>query len=223
IGQISEALKELVSKGFVAVFKHTGPYGAQATSSYFLLDAAPKEARAACPPWPAKPKPAWQPPRLERGNTPPARVSPPYDPANFPPLGPVMSSAPPPPDPFEASEKRSARGIHAQLDQIELPYFQENQREVVEVVEVVEVCGGEEAQETPAKAAEEKDEPAPPSPLEELRCRLAALTKQAGDTYSLMTSSAYGTIQREECKRQLKTIREDQQRIRALMHRLQAV
>ncbi|HEY7124012.1 MAG TPA: hypothetical protein VH540_08700, partial [Ktedonobacterales bacterium] len=206
IGQISEALKELVSKGFVAVFKHTGPYGAQATSSYFLLDAAPKEARAARPPWPAKPKLAWQPPRLERRTPLPARVSPPYDPANFPPLGPVMSSAPPPPDPFEASEKRSARDIHAQLDQIELSCSQEQREAEEEEAE-------EESEEATGREADNREQ--------ELRAALETLTKECNQAYCRMASSAWGTRERDESKQRLMRLREEQQEVRMQLHRLQ--
>ncbi len=87
---------------------------------------------------------------------------------------------------------------------------------VVEVVEVYE----EEAQETPTKAAEEKDKP---SPLEELQRRLAELIEQSNDMYCLMASSVYGTMAYEERKRQLRKIREEQLRVRALIHRLEAV
>lgn len=213
IGQISEALKELVSKGFIAVFKHTGPYGGQATFSYFLLDAAPEKTRAAAA---RRATGRWanHQPKGERPTA--ARVSQPAAAATFSPPGPMCPPAPP-----EESAPARFSNVHALLDQIELPCYQESQREEDEEPEAAwEEEAQEAAEESPPDTKKEEsaeaEEAARRSRLAELRRQLDDLKRQASDASSLMISST-DKARREEHKQRLQSIYVAQSKIRALL------
>jgi hypothetical protein len=136
---------------------------------------------------------------------------------DFPPLAPVCSFVLPP-DPFEASEETRGRDVHALLDQIELPCFQESQ-EAWEEEEELEA--GEEAPSQASRAASGQAAPAPLSRLDELRRELATLSEQANEAYLLRLRSTYGTWEYEERSRRMQTLRENQQRVRTLLYWLE--
>jgi hypothetical protein len=207
---ISRALKELVSKGFIAIFKH----GCRA-SSYVLLDAAPEKSRAAGVRQTTRTWANHQPTGERR---PAAPVSPPAATEAVPSPGPMCPPAPP-----EASAPARCSNVHALLDQIELPCYQESPREEEE--EEREAAWEEEADEAGEEGPPEPEKEASPEEaarrrrLAELRRQLAELNWQANDTYLLMRSSTDPT-RREEHKQQLQSIYAQRIKIHALINRL---